>query len=298
MPRTQIKAVKKMLRSFALSQGWWLEQTVSNEELLGLISRLSPAQAKPEMRRIGPAKDGGYLLPDDLGGIGALISPGVAQECGFDFEIAEMGIPVYLLDGSISKPPREHDNFHFFPLFLDAFTSEHTVTITDVCDDVTPGLDLLLQMDIEGAEYRVLKTATEQLLSRFRIMVIEFHFLDYLFTKYAFKELDPLFSKLLRTHRVVHIHPNNIERGTTRGVVSIPSTMEFTFYRNDRGPFSEGACSYPHPLDADNHPHMPSLILPKCWMGGTPLSSRSVTTRLTNRSLVRGIHEKTHADDT
>lgn len=92
----------------------------------------------------------------------------------------------------------------------------------------------ILQMDIEGAEYRVIAATTVETLSRFRIIVVEFHELSNLFTKFGFREISNAFRKLLLTHRVVHIHPNNVGGPAVRGHLSVPSLMEFTFYRKDR----------------------------------------------------------------
>ena len=42
-------------------------------------------------------------------------------------------------------------------------------------------------MDIEGAEYEVIIDTPSAIFKKFRIMAIEFHFLDTLFNKNAFK---------------------------------------------------------------------------------------------------------------
>lgn len=55
--------------------------------------------------------------------------------------------------------------------------------------------DLMLQMDIEGSEYEVLLDLDDDLLRRFRIMVIEFHDLDELFNKFSFKLINLVFKK-------------------------------------------------------------------------------------------------------
>ena len=48
--------------------------------------------------------------------------------------------------------------------------------------------------------------------------------------------------------------------------IKIPPVMEFTFYRKDRAEIDlNKKLVFPHPLDNDNLPHLPSLILPECW---------------------------------
>ena len=48
-------------------------------ELKELIKALRPVQTKIRLIRVGGANDGGYLIPDDLEGIAACFSPGVAD---------------------------------------------------------------------------------------------------------------------------------------------------------------------------------------------------------------------------
>ncbi len=62
--------------------------------------------------------------------------------------------------------------------------------------------DLLLQMDIEGAEHDVLPNAPMELLTQFRIIVIEFHNLHGLFDPTAFGLIKRTFLKLLAAFEV------------------------------------------------------------------------------------------------
>jgi hypothetical protein len=126
-------------------------------------------------------------------------------------------------------------------------------------------------MDIEGAEYRVIAVASETTLSRFRIMVIEFHGLRRLRSPARFRRISSVFRKLLKNHRVVHIHPNNCCKPVKLGALEIPDVLEFTFYRSDRDVFDYRPLQFPHPLDATNVPDKPPVVLPKCWQPATDL---------------------------
>jgi hypothetical protein len=204
-------------------------------------------------------------MPDDLEGVVACISPGVSTETGFDREIAERGINVYLADASVSGPSISHERFHFLQKFFDTYSSESTITIDDYCSAIGGDGDLILQMDIEGAEYRVLTSASDNLLHRFRIMVVEFHDMGHLFSRAGFREMSSVFKRLRRTHEVVHIHPNNVATSLKIGSLEIPQLLEFTFYRKDRDSLEQRTAQFPHPLDCDNVPGNPSLVLPRCW---------------------------------
>lgn len=95
--------------------------------------------------------------------------------------------------------------------------------------------DLLLQMDIEGAEWLVLNATSDEILSRFRIICVELHDLEHLFSRSAFEIMERVLEKLLRQFFVVHVHPNN---WTDAAAISrryhVPSVLEYTFLRKDR----------------------------------------------------------------
>jgi hypothetical protein len=124
----------------------------------------------------------------------------------------------------------------------------------------------MLQMDIEGAEYRVLLDASEEVMKFFRIMLIEFHQLDRLFSAFGLQFIRATFLKLLRTHNLVHIHPNNCSKPMIWNDFSIPPVMEFTFHRRDRTTPEPGRIlQFPHALDRNNVCSRPPVVLPSCW---------------------------------
>ena len=231
-----------------------------------LVARLRPYRAKRPLRRFGPATDGGYLMPDDLDGIVGCLSPGVSFECRFDEEISTRGIDVFMADASVDQPPVDNPRFQFIKRFLDIVDSDMTITL-DTLAGMAPAGELLLQMDIEGAEYRVLTSASPELMRRIRIAVIEFHDLDQMFSRFGFNAIAPVFDKLLKTHRVVHIHPNNTSQPVHRAGLAVPPCMEFTFCRIDRTTDITQPLSFPHPLDAPCVPGQPDVALPRCWQG-------------------------------
>ena len=67
----------------------------------------------------------------------------------------------------------------------------------------------MLQMDIEGAEYRNLLSTSKYILKRFRILVIEFHDFSELLINKKNNKVKLLINKLNETHICVHAHPNN-----------------------------------------------------------------------------------------
>jgi hypothetical protein len=235
-------------------------------ELQDLLTKLAPVSPSNPLIRIGPNKDGGYLVPDDLTDIEACFSPGVDVEAGFEEACANMGMKVFLADHSVSKPPVQHELFKFTQHYVGVTTSAEFITLDEwICQsDLQTSSDLLLQIDIEGFEYEVFLAASDTLLKRFRIIVAEFHNLDHLVSQPFFRLAGRAFDKLLQTHVCVHMHPNNCCGQTVFHDIEIPRIMEFTFMRRDRITAAVRRDDFPHPLDVDNTTNA-SLPLPECW---------------------------------
>lgn len=236
-------------------------------DVAALLRALYPIAPDVDLIRLGPEQDGGYLVPDDLDGVRACFSPGVGKKSGFEQDCAERGMTVFLADQSVDTPAFAHERFVFTKKNVGAVSSAGCMSLDEWAASALPhddASDLMLQMDIEGDEYQTLYTMSDALLRRFRILVIEFHLLDKLWSAPFFRVAAPLFAKLRQTHTVVHLHPNNCCGAVTRGDIEIPRLMEFTLLRNDRLKASAFATHFPHPLDRDNT-RKRSIALPRCW---------------------------------
>jgi hypothetical protein len=247
--------------------GWHSAPRTAAASLRGLLQQLRPLDCGVELIRVGPERDGGYLVPDDLTGIHHLFSPGVSNESGFEAALADRGVQVFLADYSVDGPALRHPRFVFDKRFVGCFTDERYITLDD-WHAAKLGADsdseLLLQMDIEGAEYETLLAASPRLLGRFRIMVIEFHWLPQLWNEPFFALASRVFAKLLATHAVVHIHPNNCCGSVKSSGLEIPRIAEFTLLRRDRLRSTAYRTIFPHPLDRPNVAKKP-LDLAACW---------------------------------
>ncbi|WP_236860691.1 FkbM family methyltransferase [Candidatus Reidiella endopervernicosa] len=235
-------------------------------EVTALIEHLAPVSFGKELIRLGPDRDGGYLVPDVLDGIATCYSPGVGSVSGFESDCADRGMDVYMADASVEKPAVSNDLFHFSDKFIGAASNEAHMTLDEWVDLTRPDSegDLILQIDVEGAEYEVFLSVSERLLKRFRIIVVEFHGLDQLFNLPFFELGSRVFDKILQTHTCVHNHPNNYSGSTRLDDIVIPKTTELTFLRNDYVKEAAPVTDFPHQLDCDNSTKHP-LHLPKCW---------------------------------
>jgi hypothetical protein len=236
------------------------------QHLRSLLRRLYPLYSEYGLIRLGPKGDGGYLVPNDLGGIQACFSPGVSDTSGFEKDCADRGMKVFLADKSIDRPSIEHELFHFSKMFIGAMSSDDFMTLDNWVNVSLSeqDSDLLLQMDIEGYEYEAFLSASTTLMRRFRIAIVEFHQLDQLWNKPFFNLASRAFDKLLQNHCCVHIHPNNCCGSLKKGGIEIPRIMEFTFLRRDRIAPTHHQKDFPNPLDCDNTRNA-TLLLPSCW---------------------------------
>jgi hypothetical protein len=250
-----------------MSRGYTLSRKVDDAEVLELIRSLRPRQCGAPLIRLGGNADGGYLIPDDLDGIQYCFSPGVSDRCEFESELANRNIRSFLADHSVASPPVSRPEFTFDCKYIGAVNNEVFMTLSTWKDKYLDGYsgDLLLQMDIEGAEYEVILSTPVELLASFRILVLELHWLDRLFDPLGFGIIKACCQKLLSHFYVVHAHPNNCGGVLRYHGIEIPQVMEMTLYSRARGAPGGYREDYPHALDVDNCKRRPSIILPRCW---------------------------------
>ena len=244
------------------------------------LELIRPKACRHELIRVGGAKDGAYLLPDDVLGIGACFSPGVNNVKDFEDELTrKYGVKCHMCDFT-SDPskfgtPLIENMQTFEKKWLDIDGGADSITLDDwVSRRVSKDSgDLILQMDIEGAEYRNLLAMSEETLLRFRIILVELHNL------YALSRADeiaktlwPTLEKLDSSHVCVHAHPNNcggefVDRVTG---MNLPSVIELTYLRRDRNSVDSIDLmdpKLPHPLDISrNVISKPPVHLNERWL--------------------------------
>jgi hypothetical protein len=239
-----------------------------------LIAKLHPVETEHLLVRLGSDGDGGYLVPNDLESLAACFSPGVDNRASFEESLIARGVPCFLADASVDDAPIKGSMVHFTKKFLGVVNDDNTITLDDWVNKNKPGNDdLILQMDIEGAEWTVLLAASRETLRRFRIIVIELHDLETLMDKHGFKTIQATFDRLLQDFYIVHNHPNNYGRIVWHCSLAIPRVLEMTLLRRDRVSQSRFARRFPHPLDARNSSDLPDIPLPPQWFRGDDRSA-------------------------
>lgn len=200
-----------------------------------LVKKLSPRVYEFPLVRVGQVNDGGYLIPKNLKGIVGCISPGVGNSTSFEDEMySRFMIPSVCCDGTLSLNIKSKLHIKFIKKKLDARSSDSSTTLEEMLGEISKTKSnsgkYMLQMDIEFAEWKILRKVSKRTLREFYITIIEFHgftlignFLTYVFF------LSPGLRKLLRDFVPVHMHPNNGKGKKQIYQYEIPEIVEFTF---------------------------------------------------------------------
>lgn len=247
-----------------------VEKLEASQEFEDFTNRFREHYISQELIRIGSSEDGGYLLPPILNSDFVCFSPGVAYNADFESDLSKLyNIKSFMADGSVDGPPFKDPNFSFIPKFLSSTSSGNTITLKDwisesECSGDTPKI---LQMDIEGGEYGVLCFEEAKTLSKFKIMIIEFHDLHKLFERNFLQMFSSIFDKIYENFYICHAHPNNCCGIASLNGKSTPRVMEITFIRKDcklSSP-SGNKIQLPHDLDSKNVSYNKDIIMPPAF---------------------------------
>ena len=268
--RKFLKSLLRLVRSLLLivsrysKSQYTLEKGSSANEITRFFRLFTAYDTGYDLIRVGSLGDGGYLIPNDIEGITHCFSPGVGETCTFENHLASSyGIKSLLIDDTVTFPAELHtmNEFESLRLGLDSVPGV-SVTLDDwVTSKVhRENVELMLQMDIETHEWLSLLNTSINTLSRFRIMVIEFHSLSLVRFPYTLARVYlPTISKLLVNFDIVHVHPNNSVGIFKHGRNSYPETVEVTFHRKDRRKTHERLISFSHVLDYPSNPEIAEI---------------------------------------
>lgn len=248
-------------RGFAVLEG------SPSERVAALIKDLRPQYPPDQLVRVGGPRDGGYLVPADIDSYELLISPGVGESYEFDRHFFGRGVPAVLVDASVDVPAEP--NMVHLKQFVGGYTSERdgVVSVQDLLARYGEGKSrIVLQMDIEGAEYEVLAATPESVLGRFGVIAMEAHHLGGMCYRGMFPIIETALRRLLKNHFVAHIHVNNSGRVIAWRGCEIPDTVEFTFlHRSLYRAVPDARFTSPHPLDVRSLAHLAETPVPRSW---------------------------------
>lgn len=200
--------------------------------------------------RVGGCRgDGGYIMVDDFHDKMRAYSIGIGDNASWDKELADKGIKVLMYDHTIFHLPQVHNNFTFHRCGVG--TGENCRPLEDILRENGDwdNHDLILKMDVEGAEWEVLDSTPSELLNQFIQISLELHGVCNMENK---ERILRILRKLSLTHQAIWVHGNNIDKAENADGILIPNLLEVTYVRKDACLFEEGACEFPMPLDLPN----------------------------------------------
>lgn len=213
---------------------------------------------KYNLIRIGNDNDGGYVMIDDLHG-GVAYSIGIGDDVSWDFAMSKYGYEVYMYDHTIEDIPKRNKLFHFKKQGITGSDETHMQKkLTTFLENNHHGEidNMILKMDIEGAEWGVFETVSEKVLNHFSQIIVEFHGM-LKFTNLS--RYNEILKRLNRTHQAVHYHINNCGKLLYINGHPYANTIEVTFANKQSYLFEDIEVNLPRNEDAPNWKALPDI---------------------------------------
>jgi FkbM family methyltransferase len=219
--------------------------------------------------RKGCQNDGGYIMLDS-GLHGAVAySLGIAGDVSWDLDMAHLGCQIYQYDHTIEALPVSNPAFHWFRIGIAAQDSpDGTMCTLDTLiqrNDHVGRNDLVLKMDIEGAEWDLFEAMPDSTLRQFSQIVMEMHHFagagGHPSGPFFYKKFEAILRKLDATHQVVHVHANNNGGLGIIGGTIVHDLLELTYVRRSDHQFEECRRVFPTPIDMPNVTSAPDYYL-------------------------------------
>lgn len=224
------------------------------ESLLKEVTCYSSSQHEKE--RVGSQNDGGYVILKGLE-YDCFISCGVGENIEFENQILEQNPNLfgktYIYDGTVNGTPGNKLDKYFYRKNI---SPKETQTTSNLKSVISKNKNILLKMDIEGAEWEWFKSVTSKELGHVKQMVVEFHGVTTL------KKLK-LIKKINKTHFLIHCHANNADLTLVQVAnLKIPQLLELTFIRkNEVKSLKKNTDPIPTNLDQRNVLDNPEISL-------------------------------------
>ncbi len=216
-----------------------------------------------ELVRTGGKHDGGYILLDDFHDGGIAYSFGICDDVSWDKDMASRGYDIFMYDHTIDRLPKTNPRFHWSKIGIaDGITQDSRLKTLDElihANHHENTRNMILKMDVEGAEWGFFEQVSSETLSRFSQIALELHWL--LSGRNQATILKSL-KKLNQTHQLVHIHPCNFAEYITVGDKIFPDVLQALYVK--KGSYScnmDYEVNLPLPLDNADRIATPEIEL-------------------------------------
>ncbi len=265
-----------LLKELQQFQGMWQENFLSRKEsakhyymyeyiqrMRRLLQVMDVSQG--EYCRIGRQHDGGYTMLDDFQQCRVAYSIGICDDVSWDKDMANLGLDIYMYDHTIEGLPEENEHFHWSKIGLAGIYRQEmpqlrTLPMLLAENGHSETQDMVLKMDIEGAEWEVLANMDPAILQQFSQIAFEFHGLNSLAQEGI---ITAALEKLNSVHQLVHVHGNNWEGYKMVDGLVLPDALECTYLNKAKYEFKPSTAFFPREIDQVNNPWKPEIVLGK-----------------------------------
>jgi hypothetical protein len=211
---------------------------------MNLKKELTPFKTKYTKKRYGCNWDSGYIFLSELFDASSIVySYGLdktEEAIAFDIHASDMGKKIYMYDASIEQPAVNKKNFFFKKEHLTKDNFKNHIQENEHQNES----NMILKMDIEGAEYSIIPSNIELINKHFSQIGIEIHDVNNL----TFEKIN-LINSLNKFYKIFHIHGNNHDFILD----GIPNCIELSLLRNDYE--VQGIETEPYPLLGIDYPN-------------------------------------------
>jgi hypothetical protein len=207
------------------------DTTVSEGEIKVLLDLLKVVEVSVSSVRIGSEYDGGYVVPNVLDDIEYCFSFGVSDNCELESQMANFGMQVFAIDGSIEELPTKNENINFTKKYIGRDYTPDYIGINEwVSGCIKNKGSLLFAMDIEESEWETILDLDSVILDIVDLFVVEFHGFHLLPQKSFFKKVKNALLKLDGLFVVTNVNFNNTAPSLKLpNIGSVPSVLEVTY---------------------------------------------------------------------
>lgn len=236
-----------------------------HRQIRSVLRLLQPRAAKDHRKiRLGHVGDGGYICIDDFAGIDTALSFGINDDISWDLDAADRGLTVYQFDHTVDDPAPNDPRMVFEKKMIDVSSGPDRQSLADLIarhDKRNARPNIVLKMDIECAEWEVLRSTPAEALGRIAWIVCELHYFQGLAEPSFRSMLDQVLGKLAWVFGVVHVHGNSGAGFSNVANVLFPNVLEATFVNRDLYTLVDTNELFPGPLDVSCDPNQPDIYL-------------------------------------
>lgn len=178
-------------------------------------------------QRIGRNNDGGYIICNIDDNYDIFLSGGISGDISFEVDLLKKypNLKCVAHDGTIKALPNNNnksisDRITFIKKNLGKDNNKKTKNFNDYFKYYN---NIFMKLDIEGGEYPLFESISDQDLKKIKQLVIEFHNPQQIIIP----------ARIAKTHWLVHFHGNNNVKTAIVNGITVPTVFECTYIRKE-----------------------------------------------------------------